>query len=246
MQTFLPYPSFRASAAVLDVKRLGKQRVEGLQLLHTITGRSGGWRHHPAAKMWAGHAAALASYTLAICEEWSGRGYKDTIADTVITIVSQDDLDLEKPVLPPWMIDGGTLAKVCSSHRSNLLAKLPSHYRLCGWSEEPGARYFWPPAPSPLPPLRGENRTMTENENVPEAPAAPAKGIDTTEFDAIVAKTRAEINTAIGEKNVAAANRRLDAVSKVYKMTLTKLAKQTAIATRPRRIKKVADAPVAQ
>ena len=33
MQTFLPYPDFARSARVLDRKRLGKQRVETLQVL---------------------------------------------------------------------------------------------------------------------------------------------------------------------------------------------------------------------
>jgi hypothetical protein len=30
VQTFLPYPDFAASAATLDSKRLGKQRVEAV------------------------------------------------------------------------------------------------------------------------------------------------------------------------------------------------------------------------
>jgi len=33
MQTFLPYPDFAASSAVLDDRRLGKQRVEALQIV---------------------------------------------------------------------------------------------------------------------------------------------------------------------------------------------------------------------
>ena len=36
MQTFLPYSNFYKSAKVLDQKRLGKQRVEVLQLLNSI------------------------------------------------------------------------------------------------------------------------------------------------------------------------------------------------------------------
>jgi hypothetical protein len=36
MQTFLPYPDFAKSAAVLDNKRLGKQRVECLQILTAL------------------------------------------------------------------------------------------------------------------------------------------------------------------------------------------------------------------
>ena len=36
MQTFLPFPDFKMSAQVLDYKRLGKQRVEALQILKTL------------------------------------------------------------------------------------------------------------------------------------------------------------------------------------------------------------------
>ena len=41
MQTFLPYPDFERSAKVLDNKRLGKQRVEVLQILNVLL-RPGG------------------------------------------------------------------------------------------------------------------------------------------------------------------------------------------------------------
>ena len=36
MQTFLPYESFKQSARVLDWRRLGKQRVEGMQIINAI------------------------------------------------------------------------------------------------------------------------------------------------------------------------------------------------------------------
>ena len=36
MQTFLPFADFAASAAVLDDRRLGKQRVETLQVLRAL------------------------------------------------------------------------------------------------------------------------------------------------------------------------------------------------------------------
>jgi len=38
VQTFLPYPDFKQSAACLDYRRLGKQRVEGVQILKAILG----------------------------------------------------------------------------------------------------------------------------------------------------------------------------------------------------------------
>jgi hypothetical protein len=36
VQTFLPYPDFERTAEVLDDRRLGKQRVEVLQILNAI------------------------------------------------------------------------------------------------------------------------------------------------------------------------------------------------------------------
>jgi len=36
VRTFLPYPEFDRSAAVLDRARLGKQRVEVLQILRGV------------------------------------------------------------------------------------------------------------------------------------------------------------------------------------------------------------------
>ena len=36
MQTFLPYPDFAKSAMCLDNKRLGKQRIECLQILKAL------------------------------------------------------------------------------------------------------------------------------------------------------------------------------------------------------------------
>ncbi|MCW2903762.1 MAG: hypothetical protein JWO67_6027 [Streptosporangiaceae bacterium] len=50
MQTFLPYADFTATAQVLDPRRLGKQRVETLQVLRGLTVTGYGWRHHPAVR----------------------------------------------------------------------------------------------------------------------------------------------------------------------------------------------------
>ena len=57
MQTFLPYQSFKESAKSLDYRRLGKQRVEVLQLLNSIKKLKNkepvkGWKNHPARKIW--------------------------------------------------------------------------------------------------------------------------------------------------------------------------------------------------
>jgi hypothetical protein len=71
VQTFLPYPDFALSAGVLDPRRLGKQRVEAIQVLRGLTVPGYGWRHHPAVKMWAGYEEALVRYGLETCAAWS-------------------------------------------------------------------------------------------------------------------------------------------------------------------------------
>lgn len=55
MQTFLPYPDFERSAAALDYRRLGKQRIEAYQILQTLQNpEQRSWRNHPAVRMWRG------------------------------------------------------------------------------------------------------------------------------------------------------------------------------------------------
>src|SRR5690606_39383694 len=80
MQTFLPYPDFDASALVLDRRRLGKQRVEALQVLRGLTVPGYGWRRHPAVRMWTGYEEALVRYGLEICRVWRDRGHQDSCA----------------------------------------------------------------------------------------------------------------------------------------------------------------------
>ena len=40
MQTFLQYPDFEKTFKCLDYRRLGKQRVEAMQIYNIISGRS--------------------------------------------------------------------------------------------------------------------------------------------------------------------------------------------------------------
>lgn len=133
MQTFLPYPSFVASAKALDYRRLGKQRVEGYQILRTLLGISDGWANHPAVKMWEGYEAALYLYTQACIKEWVARGYRNTM-------ILPHFAGINRPVLPAWVGDD----RLHSSHRSNLLRKLPEHYNQFGWTDNPNAPYWWP------------------------------------------------------------------------------------------------------
>lgn len=135
MQTFLPYPSFYQSASTLDRQRLGKQRVEVLQLLRAIK-YGGSWSNHPAAKMWAGHINALVSYGLAVCCVWINKGYKDTC---VLKIMKEGNPD-DGYTLPDWLGDYDFHA----SHRSNLLRKDFAFYSKYNWKENPDLPYVWP------------------------------------------------------------------------------------------------------
>jgi hypothetical protein len=137
MQTFLPYPDFQKSAQCLDMKRLGKQRVETLQLLNALCD-NGGWANHPCAKMWRGYEESLIHYGLAICTEWISRGYKDTCYGKIERHLGVKPRDYRR--FPYWFGDEAFHA----SHRSNLLRKKPEYYSRFGWTELPTLEYVWP------------------------------------------------------------------------------------------------------
>ncbi|MBV9872025.1 MAG: MSMEG_6728 family protein [Frankiaceae bacterium] len=148
MQTFLPYADFVASARSLDDRRLGKQRVETLQVMRAITQPGYGWRHHPVARMWRGYPEALAAYGLAITEEWTARGYADTCAVKILDDLAAAGIDrtprtqaelAAAGALPPWLGD----ESVHRSHRSALLRKDPAHYG-SRFDEPDDLPYVWP------------------------------------------------------------------------------------------------------
>jgi hypothetical protein len=148
VQTFLPYADFRRSAEVLDRRRLGKQRVECLQVLRGLTVPTYGWRHHPAVKMWRGHVEALGRYTFTVCEVWSERGGADTVAATVAgelaalglaDVRSQEEL-AAAGALPPWLGDEA----FHRSHRSSLVRKDPDLYRPVFDDVPDDLPYVWP------------------------------------------------------------------------------------------------------
>jgi hypothetical protein len=149
VQTFLPYPGFRASAAALDPKRLGKQRVETIQVLRALTRPVYGWKHHPAVKMWRGYEEALTRYGLDMCAVWSESGRADTCATTLVadlatgtdrtTVRTQEQLAAAGE-LPPWLGD----PEVHRSHRSALLRKDPGYYRPVFPDVPDDLPYVWP------------------------------------------------------------------------------------------------------
>jgi hypothetical protein len=145
MQTFLPYPDFAATAGVLDPRRLGKQRVEALQVLRAMSVPGYGWRHHPVVKMWTGYAEALVRYGLEICRAWSAGGRADTVAGTLVTeyggtVREQREL-ADARELPPWL----GWERLHRSHRSALLRKDPDWYAPRFDDEvPPDLPYEWP------------------------------------------------------------------------------------------------------
>lgn len=134
MTTFLPYAEFRHSARVLDRARLGKQRVETLQIVRAHV-QNGGWANHPATRMWAGYTRALIHYGQVICDEWIRRGYKDNVSEMLNEYVTTDEFDM-----PPWLGD----ERLHQSHRNVLLKKDPSWYSHFGWQPAIFTCYLWP------------------------------------------------------------------------------------------------------
>ena len=132
MQTFLPYADFKKSAKCLDYKRLGKQRVEAMQIYKIVSGKrtTGGWINHPAVNMWRGFSNLLAYYYNDILDEWIKRGYKNT---------------MEYIVCPPSITEPLWLGNkdFHNSHKSNLLRKDPVFYAQYMWDVPNNLDYIW-------------------------------------------------------------------------------------------------------
>ena len=142
MQTFVPYPDFAASAAALDDKRLGKQRVETLQIVKAHLDPDYGWQNHPATRMWKHHTTSLIEYGLAVCNVWRARGFDDTCSDKLIDMWD----DAAKVSITPHMdpIWFGDYA-VHQSHRAMLWRKAPELYRpFVGTFDQSIDQYVWP------------------------------------------------------------------------------------------------------
>ncbi|MEU0675822.1 MSMEG_6728 family protein [Streptomyces sp. NPDC006172] len=150
MQTFLPYSDFTRSAAALDPRRLGKQRVEALQVLRGLTVAGYGWRHHPAVRMWTGYEEALVRYGLEVCGVWTAAGRADTCAASLVAglagpgggagVVRTQRRLAEAGDLPPWLGDPA----FHRSHRSALLRKDPEFYAPLFPGVPDDLPYVWP------------------------------------------------------------------------------------------------------
>lgn len=144
MQTFVPETRFDWSVRVLDRQRLGKQRVETLQIMKALAGLSKGWVNHPATRMWRGYEYALLVYQHYTVEEWKRRGYKDTcFAKTQAVYDMFFDTSFYKSCdigMPHWWGDN----RVHDSHKKALVFKSPEWYNVI-YPEFVGEYdYYWP------------------------------------------------------------------------------------------------------
>jgi hypothetical protein len=148
MQTFVPYADFEASARALDPKRLGKQRVEVIQIVRALTVPGYAWSQHPAVLMWKGSEEALGRYGLTMCEVWLELGFGDTCAATIAADLAtfgipeiRTEAELAAAgALPPWLFD----VRVQESHQSSLVRKDPAFYRRLFPDVRPDLDYVWP------------------------------------------------------------------------------------------------------
>lgn len=133
MQTFLPYSNFEKSAKSLDYRRLGKQRVEGMQIIKAHENPNYGWQNHPATKMWVGFTEALKHYTNIMIREWISRGYNNNMK--FYPVVERE------LVYPAWIGN----EKFHLSHQSMLIQKNPEFYRpIFGNGVPDNLDYVWP------------------------------------------------------------------------------------------------------
>jgi hypothetical protein len=149
VQTFTPYSDFEESLRALDLKRLGKQRVEVIQIVRALTVPGYAWSSHPAVLMWKGYEEALGRYGLTACEVWIERGFGDSCAATIAAdlravgiaqIRSYEELGAND-ALPAWLFDEALQL----SHRASLLRKDLEHYGPLFPPDTPrDLDYVWP------------------------------------------------------------------------------------------------------
>lgn len=145
MQTFLPFSDFAQTAAVLDVRRLGKQRVEVLQILRALTFDDYGWRTHPAVTMWAGFPEALVAYGVAVTQQWIGEGFGDSVLPQLLEFNGAEPPRTQTELsdtgdLPPWV----GWEPLHLSHRAALVRKDSAYYGPLFPGVDPNLPYVWP------------------------------------------------------------------------------------------------------
>lgn len=154
MQTFLPYKDFNDSAKSLDSRRLNKQILESYQILKVLShlSETGGWRNHPAVKMWQGSESVLFMYTMAMIREADRRGIKTDKNRSNINLIRSVSMQYWGSSMPEWYTNKEKLRRVTTTHKANLYRKDPEFYHSFATSSldiynEPcceSCNYYWP------------------------------------------------------------------------------------------------------
>ena len=123
VNTFILSNDIKETMKILDYKRLGKQRVEAMQIINILTQiqslsqtqtKIPGWSNHPIVLMWKGYINGLKYYCNCAIDEWIARGYKNTMEKYVISDF----------IMPWWCLN----IQVQMSHRASLYRKDPIYY----------------------------------------------------------------------------------------------------------------------
>lgn len=122
MQTWMPYEDPFQTAAVLDDRRLNKQRSDIVQLLKSLE-KPESEDDKPLTRMWRGNELWLIDrYAPAICFEWASRENNDATLEKILAFRPQFAEGTPDP--PEWV--GGPIH---DAHKSYLLRLQPSVYK---------------------------------------------------------------------------------------------------------------------
>lgn len=109
--------------------------MEVLQILNTLKGISNGWSNHPAVRMWKGYENALVEYGIEVCIQWMKQGYKDSCFLKIY-----QHKENKQTIYPDWLGD----FNFHTSHKSNLIRKLPEFYSNLWPEVQDDLPYVWP------------------------------------------------------------------------------------------------------
>lgn len=139
MQTFIVSKNMQINASLLDNKRLGKQRVEAIQILKDLLIKETRWKNHPAIKMWKGYEQYLLyEYLKNILNEWENRGFKNDKCKEWYNLFIKLLPYKEKKKIPKWLDEDFIL-----KHKSNLLRKNKKYYEKYFNNIPDNLKYRW-------------------------------------------------------------------------------------------------------
>lgn len=143
MQTFITDFDMHINAKNLDNKRLGKQRVEALQIADCLLIKVSRWKFHPATAMWKNYEAFLLhKYVSAIFLEWKNRGFKNYKCEEWYEKLNEA-LKIKYENKFTYQVDWINKSFI-ESHRSNLIKKDFNFYRNKFPSTLLDLPYIWP------------------------------------------------------------------------------------------------------